>query len=64
MAEYYNTISGEYIGINCLGKRKHKSLYIRKGNKIRIVASFSSDENSELFANVLEHFIYVKDDKQ
>lgn len=64
MAEYYHTISNECIGINCLGKRKHKSLYIRKGNKIHIVASFSSDENAELFEKTLERFLYVKDDKQ
>lgn len=64
MAEYYHVISGERIGINCLGKRKRKSLYIQQGNKIHIVASFNSDENAELFADVLERFLHIKDDKQ
>lgn len=64
MAEFYHVVSGDRIGISCLGKHKRKSLYIQRGNEIRIVASFNSDENAELFENILTRFLCVKDDKQ
>lgn len=54
--------SGEKaIGIGNLPRSKRKCLYVQDGCIIRKVASFTSDQDAEMFERRLQYFLGISD---